>query len=148
MDRDPQVMRYIRPVPEDIEAHRAAVRAWILGLGGPAGGFWHVELKATPGFLGWCGLFALEDSGLTEIGYRFIRTAWGRGIATEAAAAALDHGFRVREIDPIVAVTDPENRASQAVLRKIGLRPAGTAFHYGRDLPFYHLTRVDYLAGR
>jgi RimJ/RimL family protein N-acetyltransferase len=144
MDRDPQVMRYIRPFPEDIETSRAEVRGRILGASGPPGPVWHVEFSGRPGFLGWCGLIALEDSGLIEIGYRFVVSAWGRGLATEAARAVLDHGFRVLKIDPIVAVTHPENLASQAVLRKIGLRREGTAFHYGLDLPFYRLPLADY----
>lgn len=147
MDRDPGVMRYIRPVSEDIEADRAAVRDRILGRHGPGGHLWHVERRGRPGFLGWCGLFDLEDSGLIEIGYRFVRPAWGQGIATEAAAAVLDHGFRGLSIDPVVAVTHPDNWASQAVLRKIGLRPAGKAWHYGQDVMFFRLSRWDYLAG-
>ncbi len=146
MNCDPAVMRYIDPAPKDIEAERSRLREVIVGQDGPAGSFWHVETRAKPGFLGWCGLFALEDSGLIEIGYRYIRAAWGQGIATEAARAVLDHGFRVLKIDPIVAVADPENRASQGVLRKIGLHHLGDAFHYGYDLPFYRLSRAEYLA--
>ncbi len=144
MDRDPEVMRYIRPIPTDIEGQRADIRARILGQAGPAGHNWHMERLERPGFLGWCGIFALEDSGLMEIGYRLRRAAWGQGYATEAARAVLDHGFRVLEIDPIVAVADPDNRASLGVLRKIGLRPAGRAFHYGEELPFFRLARRDY----
>ncbi len=147
MDRDPQVMHFISPIPEDVETSRTEIRGRILGLSGPPGPVWHVALSDRPGFLGWCGLFALEDSGLIEIGYRFVVSAWGRGIATEAARVVLDHGFRVLKIDPIVAVTDPDNRASQGVLRKIGLCRRGTAFFYGADLPFYRLSRADYIAG-
>lgn len=145
MDRDPEAMRFIRPIPEDVEAQRAEIRNRIIES--PSHGFWHVEERAAPGFIGWCGLFPLEDSGLIEIGYRFVRGAWGRGLATEAAAAALDHGFRNLELDPIVAVSDPGNAASHNVLRKIGLRAAGSAWHYGQELAFFELRRAEYLAG-
>ncbi len=145
MDRDPEVMRFIQPVPEDAVAQRKDIRTRILEP--PRGAFWHVEVPATPGFIGWCGLFPLEDSGLMEIGYRYRRAAWGRGLATEAAAAALDHGFRKLNLDPIVAVSDPDNAASHRVLHKIGLRAAGTARHYGRELPLFELRRDEYLAG-
>ena len=147
MDRDPAVMRFIRPVSEDIGAERTLIRDRILGRVEPKAYFWHVEYRDRPGFLGWSGVFPLEDSGLIEIGYRYTRAAWGQGLATEAAAAVLEHGFRVLKLDPIVAVTHPDNRGSQGVLRKIGLRPAGQAFHYGQDLAFFRLTRADYLAG-
>jgi RimJ/RimL family protein N-acetyltransferase len=105
-----------------------------------------VEWRDTPGFLGWCGLFPLEDSGLIEIGYRYVRAAWGQGVATEAARAVLDYGFRALALDPIVAVADPDNRGSHRVLEKIGLRSAGEAWYYGKWLPFYRLTRAEYLA--
>ena len=151
MERDPEVMRFIRPVPEDAAAHRIDIRDRILGLQPPRGALWHVEELAHsssggPGFIGWCGVFPLEDSGLIEIGYRYARAAWSRGLATEAAAAALDYGFRVLELDPIVAVTHPDNAASHRVLKKIGLRSAGTARHYGYELPFFELRRSEYLA--
>lgn len=146
MDRDPEVMRYIRPMPPDAVAHREQIRRQILEDTGPEDRFWHVERRAAPGFIGWCALFPLEESGFIEIGYRFSRDAWGQGIATEAARAVLDHGFRVLEIDPVVAVTDPANLASQAVLRKIGLKPAGQAHHYGRNLSFFRLTLAEYLS--
>jgi [ribosomal protein S5]-alanine N-acetyltransferase len=107
-----------------------------------------VAWRDEPGFLGWCGLFPLEHSGLIEIGYRYVRAAWGQGVATEAARAVLDHGFGTLAIDPIVAVAHPDNRGSRRVLEKIGLRQAGEAWHYGKWLPFYRLTRAAWLAGR
>ena len=143
MDRDPEVMHFIRPVPDDAEAQRRDIRGRILQP--PRGALWHVALREAPGFIGWCGVFPLQDSGLMEIGYRFARAAWGRGLATEAAVAALDYGFRKLELDRIVAVSDPDNAASRNVLGKIGLRAAGTEKHYGLDLPFFELSRDDFL---
>jgi RimJ/RimL family protein N-acetyltransferase len=153
MERDPEVMRFIRPVPEDAAAHRIDIRDRILGPQPPRGALWHVGEPAHssaggPVFIGWCGVFPLEDSGLIEIGYRYARRAWGRGLATEAAAVALDHGFRVLELDPIVAVSHPDNAASHRVLQNIGLRSAGTARHYGYELPFFELRRSEYLAAQ
>ena len=49
MDRDPEVMRFIRPIPEDDEAQRADIRNRILEP--PRGAFWHIEELAAPGFL-------------------------------------------------------------------------------------------------
>ncbi len=143
MDRDPEVMRFIRPVPEDAEAHREDIRDRILNP--PPGAFWHVELREAPGFIGWCGVFPLQDSGLMEVGYRYRRAAWGRGLATEATATALDHGFRELKLDLIVAVSDPDNAASHRVLLKIGLRVQGRERHYGLELAFFKLSRGDYL---
>jgi RimJ/RimL family protein N-acetyltransferase len=147
MDLDPQVHRFIfGDDPPDPMEHRQRLRARIAS-GWPAeGGVWVVEWRHAPGFLGWCGLFPLEDSVPIEIGYRYVRGAWGQGIATEAGRAVLDHGFRALGFDPIVAVTHPANVASQRVLEKIGLQPRGAAFHYGQSVSFFELERVEFLA--
>jgi RimJ/RimL family protein N-acetyltransferase len=149
MDLDPQVHRFIYgDRPPDPKQHRQHLQARIASGWPPRGGIWVVERRDAPGLLGWCGLFPLEDSGLIEIGYRYLRAAWGQGIATEAGRAVLDHGFRELGFDPIVAVTHPDNAASQRVLEKLGLKPRGRAFHYGQSLAFYHLSRSDHLAAR
>ena len=145
MDGDPAVHRFIYPDGiSDLESHENHLRMRVAEGWPETGGIWVVEWRHEPGFLGWCGLFPLEDSGLIEIGYRYLRATWGQGVGTEAARAVLDHGFRTLEFDPIVAVAHPENRASQWVLEKIGLNAQGTAFHYGQDLSNYHLSRADY----
>jgi RimJ/RimL family protein N-acetyltransferase len=149
MDLDPDVHRFIYGnQPPDPAQHRANLRARIAGAWPPKGGIWVVEWRDLPGFLGWCGLFPLEASGLIEIGYRYIRSAWGQGIATEAARAVLDHGFRELGFDPIVAVTHPANLASRHVLKKIGLNACDSAYHYGQWLSFFRLSRTEYLAAR
>ena len=147
MDLNPAVHRYIYGnTPPEREKHRRRLRDQVATGWPHRGGIWVVERKDNPGFLGWCGLMPLEDSGLIEIGYRYVRTAWGQGIATEAAMRVLDHGFRKLGINPIVAVTHPENLASQNVLLKIGLQRNGTAFHYGQDVAFFRLGAEDYRA--
>ena len=55
-----------------------------------------------------------------EIGYALYASHWGRGFATEIATACLALG-RQLGLATIVAVTSPENRASQHVLEKVGL---------------------------
>jgi RimJ/RimL family protein N-acetyltransferase len=149
MDLNPKVHRYIFiHGPPDPATHRAELTRRILSGWPERGGLWVVEWRHEPGFLGWCGLLPLEDTGLIEIGYRYVPWAWGRGVASEAARAVLDHGFRELGFDPIVAVAHPDNLASRRVLEKTGLREEGLAPHYGADLAFYRLTRGDYLASR
>jgi RimJ/RimL family protein N-acetyltransferase len=146
MDLDPEVHRYIfvHGIP-DARAHRAELCRRITTP--PAqGALWVVEWRREPGFLGWCGVFPLEASGLLELGYRFVRAAWGQGIATEAAKAVLDHGFRELELDPIVAVAHPDNLASRRVLEKLGFRHEGPARYYGTEVAFYRLCGRQYLA--
>lgn len=145
LDLDLRSVRYIFPDgPPEPDALRRRHESGIAAGWLQTGGFWIVEWKERRGMLGWCALFPLEDSGFIEIGYRYLRKAWGQGVASEAAAVVLAHGFDALAIDPIVGVTHPDNRASQRVLEKVGLVRDGTAFHYGHDLPFFRLDRAGY----
>ncbi len=88
---------------------------------------------------GWEGIVALRDSGTlvggvrltivgdeeADLGYWVARARWGRGYATEAAAALLEWGFRELALQSVIASTLPGNRPSQAVLRRLGFHYAG-----------------------
>src|SRR3712207_9025606 len=50
-----------------------------------------------------------DGTDAIEVGYYLGRSAWGRGVATEAGEAALRHGFETLGLDTIVAVVRPEN---------------------------------------
>lgn len=84
-------------------------------------------------FLGDCGLQIRTFAGRThlELGYHFTRDAWGRGYATEAARACVSLALRHTEVDEIVALIRPENRPSQGVARRLGMRPDGAVLHAG-----------------
>ena len=153
MDMDPAVQRHLPNLHgRSPEAHRKELTDRILDGWPQIGALWVVEWRdpqaadGPAGFVGWCALFPLQESGLIEIGYRYLPSTWGQGVATEAATVVLDLGFRVLELDSIVAVTHPDNRGSQAVLTKIGLRPQGLRFHYGLDLSYFSLDRSAYLS--
>jgi ribosomal-protein-alanine N-acetyltransferase len=60
-----------------------------------------------------------------EMGYVFRRSHWGRGYATEAAAAILRFGLTVAGLHKISATCDPDNVASARVLEKIGMTREG-----------------------
>ena len=107
---------------------------------------WIVEDRATGAILGDCGLKQLEAGPEIEVGYRFGKAAWGKGYATEAAAASIEYGFTTLALPRIVAVVDPANTASCRVIEKIGLTYRHRALHYGRQLNYYTADREPYLA--
>ena len=76
-----------------------------------------------------------------EVAYRLARTAWGRGIATEAAGALVAHGLHTLGLPRLVAVTYPENQASQRVLDKLGFERRGLTEYKGVRATFHVLTR-------
>lgn len=77
--------------------------------------------RATGRLIGFSGLKYEPDLGETDIGYRFVEDAWGKGYATEAATASLRDGRERLKLQRIVGVVVPENVASVRVLKKIGL---------------------------
>ena len=149
MDLDPRVHRYffLDGVPNP-DVHRAHLRNRFereLAKPSPKDGLrWAIEWRDSPGLLGWVCLVPLEDTGLIELGYRLTSAMWGKGIATEAARAILDHGVRELAFDPIVGTIHPDNAASVRVMHKIGMKHMGTEFHYGLDGPFFRLSRAEY----
>ena len=87
-----------------------------------------VVLKQTGGIVGWCGLGPLEyDRAKTEVFFVISKEHWGKGLATEAARALLEYAFAALGLDRVMAVADPRNKASLAVIRKLGMRPQGSA---------------------
>jgi RimJ/RimL family protein N-acetyltransferase len=84
---------------------------------------WSVILKSTGEQIGRCGPMFKEIEGVPEVelGYAFPRQHWGKGYATEAAKAVLEHCFRVAGQRRVVAIIDPGNHASIRVATKAGM---------------------------
>ncbi len=85
-------------------------------------GRWTILSDDPSEYLGWCGLNYNKDTKETDIGFRLLRSQWGKGIATEAAAACLDYGFNQLGLDKIIGRAMKENQASVRVLVKTGMR--------------------------
>jgi RimJ/RimL family protein N-acetyltransferase len=57
-----------------------------------------------------------------ELGYRLTRASWGKGYATEAAGAVMEHAFTSLGLERLVSLIDPENIASLRVAQKLGMQ--------------------------
>ena len=71
--------------------------------------------------IGHGGLNYVPEFAETEVLWALHPDAWGQGYATEMARAALDYGFDTLGLELIFAITLPDNRASQAVMKRLGL---------------------------
>ncbi len=144
MNRDPEVMRYVRAVGSEEEETRKAAALIAENRGKPLG-IWAIEGRDDRAFHGAGMLVPLPESDDIEVGYRLVKTAWGRGFATEAALRLRDHGFGEVGLEEIVAVTDPGNEASKRVLAKIGMSFQGLRRAYGVEgLHFFRLRRGEW----
>jgi len=95
LNSDPEVLKYLHePVVKD-ETHAVEIlRTIILPQYEKDLGRWAIHTKEKNEFIGWCGLKYRPEINEIDLGYRFVKTAWGKGYATEAAGATLDHGFK------------------------------------------------------
>jgi RimJ/RimL family protein N-acetyltransferase len=84
-------------------------------------GLWAVERSADGEFIGDCGpmLQPVEGKLVPEIGYHVVRREWGRGYATEAAAACRDLVLGRLGFTRVVSIVAPDNLASRRVAEKI-----------------------------
>lgn len=71
--------------------------------------------------LGDIGLYLAEDSRHAEIGFTLARHAQGRGLATAAVREAVPLIFSSTAVEFVRGVTDARNRASIALLERVGM---------------------------
>lgn len=119
---DPAVMRYISyGKPQTLERTRQWLGRMIAHQQRYGFCYWAVVEKASHQLLGSCGMAHYLDSGPTiDFGYTLARSHWGRGLASEAAGAALRYAFEKLHLTELVASVDERNAASRRVLEKIG----------------------------
>jgi RimJ/RimL family protein N-acetyltransferase len=80
-----------------------------------------VTLDGAP--IGVCSVELREDG--PELGYWLGVPYWGRGFATEAARALIDHAFGDLEHDTLISGARVNNPASRRVLEKCGFQWTG-----------------------
>lgn len=85
---------------------------------------WPVEEKQSKEVVGDCGLLAKEVDGKQEIEliYIFKASAWRKGYATEIGRAIVKYAFEEMKIGRVIALIEPENKASERVALKIGMK--------------------------
>ncbi|SIO03608.1 GNAT family N-acetyltransferase [Vannielia litorea] len=124
INADPRVMRYFPSPKTDAETaemlDRCAERWRTVGLAFSA------VTDRDGRLLGMCGLHRPEGlpiSPCVEIGWRLTPSAWGKGIASEAARAWLAWGWG-QGLSEILAYTPTLNAPSRAVMARIGMAEA------------------------
>ena len=133
LNADPVVMEFFASAI-GVDASNASIDAWQAQFALQGFSNWAAELRDGGGFIGYVGLTrprrVLPCSPCVEIGWRFARAHWGRGLATEAARGALRIGFERLGLAEIVSFTSVLNHRSRAVMERIGMRDAGEDFDH------------------
>ena len=108
-------------------------------------GLWVVRFKDTNEFAGICGLVVqtVDEKREIEIGYLFLRKYWGQGLATEAAIACRDYGFRKRGFSRLISIIAPGNIASRRVAEKAGMKLEKETIWQDKRVCIYAIEKKD-----
>lgn len=145
LDSDPAVMHFItdgeiRPREHHLEAIPKLLK---YSKENPGLGLWTAYLKDTGAFIGWYILKHLLETGEVEIGFRLKKKFWGQGYSTEVSKELVKHAFDTVGLKRVIAITRPDNFASQAVIKKVGLKEEGTETFYNIHCLYFGLDRPD-----
>jgi ribosomal-protein-alanine N-acetyltransferase len=142
LNADPGAMRYAGGATCSVDESEARLRRLIEHHERHGFSLWAVVERASGNVIGDAGLVLLEFRGPEiELAYRLKSPVWGKGYATEAAAAWVAYGFDELALARIVAVTDPDNVASQRVLEKVGMRFERMTSYDGARVRLYGIQR-------
>ncbi len=143
LNEDPEVTLYTGDPVRDLDHANEVLEKVILPQYALYNhGRWAVHAKPDLAFIGWCGLKCRPERGEIDLGYRFIKTAWGKGYATEAAFASIKYGFEKLGLRRIVGRAMPGNLASLKVLEKCGMKYIGEEMVDGHPAKTYEVSRL------
>jgi RimJ/RimL family protein N-acetyltransferase len=109
----------------------------VIAWGANGFGIWAVREIANNGFVGITGLEQRPDGRGVALRFALWPEAQGRGLAREAAAAALRFGHDVAGLPRIIAVARAANFASRTVLGGIGMRETDRFMQHGWPMILY-----------
>jgi len=136
LNAEPEVMRWVAPNRPLLAEESAALLERIEAHWREHGyGLWAVEPRdePDPGCIGFTGLaipsFLPDVLPAVEVGWRLHPAWWGRGLATEAAHAAIAYGVEALALRRVVSIIDAANTRSLRVAEKLGMRPGRDRLH-------------------
>ncbi len=121
---DPEVTRLMYSGPWDAADTRAYLGRMLESQGALPRLTWELAVvERDQGLVIGSWDLTMEDQREADLGYILGRPWWGRGYATEAAAAMVHAGFEQLALERVFAMCELSHKGSQRVLEKAGLRP-------------------------
>ncbi|MFT5383546.1 MAG: ribosomal-protein-alanine N-acetyltransferase, partial [Saprospiraceae bacterium] len=144
LNADPEVMKYFGEPDSSYENAKKYVDMRVHGYADKDGlGIFVANIKNTGKPIGWFCLKYIDGTEEVEIGFRLLKKYWDQGLATEGATCLVNFGFKELGLNEIVGVSKPENKASQQVLKKVGLAYVGIARYYDLDLSYFKKSAIS-----
>jgi RimJ/RimL family protein N-acetyltransferase len=137
---DPEVIRYAqdRPFADIAEASRMLREAPLADYEKYGYGRLAVVLKQSGELIGFCGMKYIQELGRNELGYRYKREFWGKGLGSEAGLATLEHAHTQLGMDEAIALILPANFGSLRVAEKVGMHRIEQIEIFGLRPWLYH----------
>ena len=141
LNSDPEVIKYAEATPaRNLEEARFRLEHGPLHDYHEYGyGRFAVEWKETGSVIGFCGIKYIPEIELPEIGFRYMKEYWGRGIGTEAARICVEFARDDLKIKKLIALIVPENAGSIRVAEKLGMTKGPLIHIYDVDAYQYEM---------
>ena len=124
--------------PPTLLPHLPLIRDRLEGGDDPHWWIWSVAGRDDPVALGAVGFSGPPDEhGLAWVGYALYPEHRRSGYATEAVRAVIDRAFEEPALRAVLATIAPDNDASRALARRVGMRFHGV----GGRMTVYRVTR-------
>ena len=153
LNADPVVMRYITGRAETPEETRGMIERVQAHWAKWGCSWWSFIERESEQIIGAGCIQHLRRSGAEpdtacphEIGWRLRQDRWHRGLAGEAAVAMAGFAFDSLKAPTLYAVCDPENDASFAVMKRLGMKLRGIEEWYERPLTTCEITAAAWHA--
>ncbi|MFI6504599.1 GNAT family N-acetyltransferase [Nonomuraea typhae] len=102
---------------------------------------WALVEKSTGSFVGRAGPWQPHGFPGLGVGWCLTRAHWGKGYATEAAAAALAYCFAELGAEEVISLIRPGNTRSISVAERIGHRHLRDVDYRGKRVHLYGSSR-------
>ena len=137
LDADPLVRKFIDGKVKTIDETRQYLSENIDSYLQYGFGRYAVRIKGNLNPIGICG-FLMENYGV-DFGYRFSQSAWGRGIAKEAANSVIKYGCDQLKLKKIIGIVLPDNIASEKILISSGFTFVSMDEVWGKTIKKYEI---------
>lgn len=132
MCQDPEVMRHF-PSTLSAEETKDLIKRLMNHFNDFGYTYFALDELETGDFIGFGGLlnqtWESDYTPCVDVGYRLKKSAWGKGYATEVATACVENAWSTFGIKEVLSFTTDTNKASEHVMKKIGMQYIGTVQH-------------------
>lgn len=120
------------PAPKDLEAAKAELDEYMVGLFEKGGGFrWGIRLKGKEDLIGTVGFYAWDkEAAKAKMGYDLQTEHWGRGLMREALDRAIRFGFEEMGLNRVEVTVMSTNPRSMALVGRLGFKKEGVLRDY------------------